>query len=360
MARLVPDWQTNCVTLALPTKEMHYYNDHLPSLRRFYFRFVRVLLSAGVRVICIVPDLPTAKRLHRGTGIPLQDCHIAPVLDIWLRDFAPVQTENGLVKFLYRPRYLGPAIARRIEDSFMAYLNGYLAASPAERTFLKKGRSPHLSPKTSAASRVLGEGSGGELSYKKVSPEAIPLSHCDLVLDGGNLTTNGKVLILTERVLKDNPDRSEREITHLLRSTFDLDQVVLVPEEPGDKTGHIDGMVRWLSENHLLVNDCRSLSQSYAQRLMNSLSSQLPGTRITLIPYQLSRDKHKGWPDLAGNYTNFLLTKKATFVPIYGIPLDQEAKRILRTLFGSIPAEFVQSTVISCYGGALNCITWNY
>ena len=72
-----------------------------------------------------------------------------------------------------------------------------------------------------------------------------------LVLDGGNLVHNGRVAIVTDKALRDNPHLSPREVEHAIMS-LGFERVVFVPVEPGDEIGHTDGMCRFLSRELLL------------------------------------------------------------------------------------------------------------
>lgn len=43
------------------------------------------------------------------------------------------------------------------------------------------------------------------------------------------------------------------KIGELLREKLNITRLIVIPEEPGDETGHVDGMVRFLSPETVAV-----------------------------------------------------------------------------------------------------------
>lgn len=73
----------------------------------------------------------------------------------------------------------------------------------------------------------------------------------DIVLDGGNVVKCGDKVIMTDKIIDENPMRFYRDILRELENHFRA-QIVLIPR---DRYGHADGMVRWIDGNRVLMNN---------------------------------------------------------------------------------------------------------
>lgn len=119
---LIPAWKTNSVVLVLPTVFMEYYNDDLTELELFYADFLMEIAKSD-RVRCLVPDQVHAEKMARLTQLDLSNFGIATIEDIWIRDFAPIQSEKGYLKFTYNPSYNSQFFNQWVDPSFIAYFN---------------------------------------------------------------------------------------------------------------------------------------------------------------------------------------------------------------------------------------------
>ena len=91
------------------------------------------------------------------------------------------------------------------------------------------------------------------------------------MLDGGNVVRGRDMVILTEKILAANPRYERSKLLAKLESLFEVGRVVLIPPEPGDFTGHADGVVRVADNATVLINDYSQLDRSYRTRLLRSL-----------------------------------------------------------------------------------------
>jgi len=184
-----------------------------------------------------------------------------------------------------------------------------------------------------------------------VSPTRIPL-----VLDGGNLVHNGKVAIVTEKVLLDNPLLSKREIEGAIIS-IGFEQVVVIPVEPDDNIGHADGIVRFLQSDLLLVNRYDdSYFRAYELELLRRLRASLPGVRIAPFPWFSETHQTNSIWSAVGCYINFSLTKGGIGFPIFDQRSDEHAAAMLSEL-SNLPTRAILATALARLGGGLNCIT---
>jgi len=231
--------------------------------------------------------------------------------DIWCRDFMPIQLDtHRFVQFRYDPDYL--------KDT------------------------PELCTKDAA--NLLG------------------LENCvysDLVIDGGNIVRWNDMVILTDKIYAENPGLECPHLRDRLREVLEVDRLIVIPTEPDDTIGHADGMVRFVDEKTLLVNDYRKVDPAFGERLAEALR----GFDLLHFPYCPTETPGPDpdiWP-ATGVYINFLQIDDVIICPTFDLPDDQRAMRLLDEFY---PEQKV--VPLSCEklkltedGGVLNCITWN-
>jgi agmatine deiminase len=318
-APLLPDWEADTVLLIAPAGHMGVYDSHLPELLSFYADFAATV-AASDRAVCVRSGEPE-QRASPSPEIParLHWCE-GRIGDIWVRDFAPLQTISGAVAFIYDPEYAPRRHSRSVQQSLL----GLLRTDPA----------------------FAGIG---------------PVVQVDLRLEGGNITHDGAgTAIVTDKILSRNRSRGRREIEKIMRDALALDRLVIVPSEPGDRFGHVDGMMRWVNERQILLNDYSgsdAADRAFAGQLLRLLDRELGRVERCTIPYPASRDVYRRWPDAAGNYVNFLRTRNRIYVPLYGLPQEDLVRKIFERLFAD-RVSYVYPGALTRYGGVLNCITW--
>lgn len=310
----VPDWETSCVTLVLPTAAMYAYNRDLAALELFYAELCRTLAEAET-VACVVPDPASVEKMVRLSGLPAACFPVGELPDLWVRDFAPIPTLSGPVKFRYDPLYTSSKLNRKVDEGFRRYLRRR------------------------------------DVSFRSV----------DLALEGGNLTHNGDgVAVVTEKLFARNRPSTREQVVEALREALGLERVVVLPAEPGDRTGHIDGMLRFVGERSFVVNVYPHLGAGsrFRRRLERILAEELSDFERIELPYHASPEKIDGWYDARGNYANFLRTRSRVYLPVYGIPEDEQALGVFESL---VPGRVtpVDASLVARYGGALHCISWN-
>lgn len=321
MINLTPDWDTDCVVLVLPTALMNYYNDSLAELELFYADFL-VEIAKHDTVICLVPNKGHVEKMVRLTRLDTSIFCIAEVEDIWVRDFAPIQSEQCYIKFIFNPAYESKLNNEFIDKSFI----NYFFANQIKDCFAD-------------------------------------MMFIDICLEGGNFIHNreGKVIV-TEKIYSQNRNKTKDEIDRLLRDKLFIEKLVVVPTEPGDRTGHTDGMLRWIDANRIVINGYQAdepRRAKFLKKLNNCLDKYLPDVERITIPYFPSAEQTKGWFSAEGNYINFLRTRNRVYVPVYNTLEEAAIQEIYSQIFGE-KVSFIEANVLAKYGGALNCITWNY
>lgn len=227
-------------------------------------------------------------------------CEILETKDIWMRDFMPFLLDDGrLVSYDYDPDYL------------------------------KDDKYSHLRTKIQ------------------------PLSdHINLVLDGGNFIRLGGKAIMTDKIFKENPLKTKTEIVEIIKQKCALNELIIIPRQPYDMLGHSDGMVRWIDESSVLVNDFSNESKSFNDRLVRALKKH--SLKIKFMKYGDGFfSKSRDW----GAYLNFIKIKNILIVPIYGIDNDDAAIVQIKKFYSGYSIETINLSKIIEHGGALHCIT---
>jgi agmatine deiminase len=232
--------------------------------------------------------------------------------DIWCRDYMPVEVSCGkFVLFNYNPIYL-------------------------------KG-CENIITDNEAVCKSLG------IDYLK-SP---------LKIDGGNIVCSENKVILTDRIFMDNPTVGEKQLLNKLKKLFEADDIIIIPANPDDILGHADGVVRFVDDNTVIVNNFRNSKESVA--FQNNLFGVLGrhGLNIIQVPYTPDYKKTDDCIDSAmGCYINYLQVGKDIFLPFFGNKRkDNEALLCFERIFGKNVYP-IESSIIAKKGGALNCISW--
>jgi agmatine deiminase len=245
----------------------------------------------------------------------LHDCKIEYALlpntkDIWAVDYMPVQVEsNKFVRFVYNPSYLRTKALRK-------------TISDVDEICIEIG---------------------------------IEAIKTDIIIDGGNLTRWTNKVIMTDRVFKDNPSYERKQLIKDLHELLQVDKIYFVPEQPDDFTGHSDGMVRFVDENTVVVNDYSREIGWFKSALEIALHNA--GLDCIKIPYSVYSNKTNDQAN--GCYINYLQMKDIVIVPTFGMKEDDDAVKQFELFFNGQTVTTVESNEIADEGGVLNCVTWN-
>lgn len=230
--------------------------------------------------------------------------------DIWCRDYMPIQTESGkFIQFKYDPSYL-------------------------------KGKK---------------EWKDSRSDVKEVCRlNDIKATFSDINLDGGNVLICEGRAILSDRIFTENPNYEKDSLINELSKLLEC-EIIIIPAQNGDYTGHADGMVRFVNRNTILGND-RAKEYQYWQKGIQKVIDQYKLTYID-IPFFESKDpKH---PDSAiGIYVNYLEVNDLIVLPIFGRDEDNQVVEILHKTFPNKQIETINYDEVAKEGGLLNCTTW--
>ena len=229
--------------------------------------------------------------------------------DYWCRDFMPLQiNKNKFVQFVYDPSYYKYKNYRHLKTD-VEELNNSLA---------------------------------GEIIFS------------DIVLDGGNIRSYNNTAIISEKVFRDNPVYPKQTLINELINLLKLDKIVFVPTVPYDITGHSDGMVKFINEDSIFLND---FSKTCSYTYLKKLHKALKGFNIVRMTNEFHRNKLKD--DATGDYINMIVVKELVFLSCYGYPSDELALRNVQAAFPNHAIVQVVTNDLATKGGILHCATWN-
>jgi agmatine deiminase len=246
-------------------------------------------------------------------GVPIEI--IPSTCDIWCRDFMPIQLdENRFCKFVYKPDYLN---RKRYRDLI----------TPADRCRLPFMANYHSDP---------------------------------IKLDGGNVVASRTRVILTNKVFKENSAFDAIARHHLrerLEELFEAD-CIFIRKEPYDYVGHADGVVRFVTDDRVLVNDYSGVDPGYGEHVRKVLEGK--GLEVETLPLftDEARPRPSDLPSAVGLYINYLRVGNVVVIPGYGRPEDQIAmQKVEQTIRGATVFQ-VPCRKLAKKGGVLNCASW--
>jgi len=230
--------------------------------------------------------------------------------DVWAVDYMPIQIDlKQFVRFVYNPSYL-------------------------------------------QAKKYLKTISNVDEICKAINIETIKT---DIIIDGGNITSWTNKVIMTDRVFTDNPTYERKQLIKKLYELLRVEKIYFVPEQPGDFTGHSDGMVRFIDENTVVINDYRKEKKEFFRAFEIAIHNT--GLDYITIPYSVYDNKSIDHAN--GDYINYLQMENTVIIPTFGIKEDDLAVRQLELIFKGQKIQTLESNEIAYDGGILNCITWN-
>ncbi len=228
--------------------------------------------------------------------------------DIWCRDYMPIQVDETIfIQFRYQPDYL------------------------QSKKFLSTISNPSL-------------------ICNSIGIEA---TSSTLVIDGGNIIKGKSWVILTDKVFKENPTRTPKQILIELEHLFNV-KPIIIPKEPYDWTGHADAVLRYYNESTVLINSYGNLLPAYSKKLHKTLKAE--GIQFIEIPFKPNK---VNYDSAYGYYINYLHLANHIILPAFGIPEDDLVIKQFRVLFPTRKILSIPCSDLAKEGGLLNCISWS-
>ena len=230
--------------------------------------------------------------------------------DLWAVDYMPIQIHgNDFVQFTYNPSYL----------QFKKWL-----------------------PTISDVDKIC---------------ETMGLStlKTDIVLDGGNVVRSAHKAIMTDRIFGENPLYERKQLIKKLHELLQIDHLYFVPEQPGDFTGHSDGMVRFINEDTVVINDYSKEEKKFKRAFEIAIHNT--GLDYEILPYSVEDNKTNTQAN--GDYINYLQMQNFIILPTFNKNADDAAVSKLKEIFAGQTIKTIDCSEIANDGGVLNCISWN-
>lgn len=191
--------------------------------------------------------------------------------------------------------------------------------------------------------------------------------HSNIILDGGNIVKDNQSVIMTDKIFKENRDIREVDLVNQLCELLEVERLIIIPQDPEDFTGHADGMVRFIDEKRVFVNNYqRDYRPQFQKNLYRSLTNA--GLQIVNMVYK---------PDLSsadsavGLYINYVEIGNFIIVPTFGevdlsnrwnlnedCAADEMAVIMVENEFINHKTKVLGCRDIAIHGGVLNCISW--
>lgn len=224
--------------------------------------------------------------------------------DIWARDYMPAYSNGHYVSYVYNPDYLQ-------NEKNKKYITDNV-----EEVF--------------------------DFSNDSVTKTK-------LVIDGGNVILCGDKVIMTDKIFNENSSLSKEEVIAEIERVFSA-KLVVIPWDKEEEFGHADGMVRFVSDNHVLINQYKDIDPEFRQKLIDALSPYF--AKISELEYGKASSQNS-WAHI-----NYLQVENFIFVPQLGIMTDKLAREQISKVFPTSKIMPVEVKGIVRKGGALNCVSW--
>lgn len=257
------------------------------------------------------------------------EIEILDTLNIWTRDYMPIQTRNGFVKFKYKTLKYEQYPQLRID------FNSHYWVSILKR-------------------------------FNR-------LKYSDIILDGGNCQMNTKknIAIITDVVFTNNPEYRKKDLTNKLSELLDA-KIIIIRREPGDKLGHSDGIVKFINEDNILLNKyCGKLMVKYRNKVKEILSSNgltvIDFSNYLYLKPKMTEDEFRKRYIYADDFNpawgyaiNFLKVDKLVIFPVFNIKQDKEIINSVKTHYSDCNIAAINCCDLSMEGGLINCVTRDY
>jgi agmatine/peptidylarginine deiminase len=295
------------LVLSAPSIHDDYYTKAFKKIVDFQINYAKAII--GNDNVVVIVDKNTRK--YYENELPEDILITADVHDIWVRDFTTINPLNP-VQFKYTWASMTEQESKEVQESFSEFADSY----------------------------------------------SIKRKTTSLLIDGGNIVDNyaGKI-ITTTRFMEDN-NLTYEEAKRQLKNLLGAKEVAIV--EPDEEVlAHSDGMVSWVDENTLLINDY-SDKPAFRTKVMDELKLSFPGTIIIEVPVEYKSNtpgQWEGFESACGINLNATMTFKNIYVPIFNMPHEQKVLNVIKQQT-SKKVIAINAESVCPMGGSVRCLTW--
>lgn len=183
--------------------------------------------------------------------------------------------------------------------------------------------------------------------------------------DNGCLLTTSECLLSKNR----NEHLSKNEIEFFLKTCFHAEKVLWLDHgflEGDDTDSHIDTLARFCSEDTIAYVKCNNPADIHFDALqkMEAQLQQLTDQdgqpfKLVALPFPdpiLDEDGQR----LPATYANFLIVNQAVLFPVYGVRQDEEAVRVVASLFPDREIVPINSVPLIKQHGSVHCVSMQF
>tara|TARA_R110002111_G_scaffold1403_3_gene9575 strand:+ start:9674 stop:10675 length:1002 start_codon:yes stop_codon:yes gene_type:complete len=199
---------------------------------------------------------------------------------------------------------------------------------------------------------------------------ATPMRVVDFVLEGGSIESDGEGTLLATSECLLTPSRNASmdrgAIEQLLSEMLGADRILWLNHGylAGDDTdSHIDTLARFCAPDHICYVACPDVADEHYSALAAMEEDLQEFRQRDGTPYKLTA---LPWPEpvfgdegerLPATYANFLVINGAVLLPVYGVPQDDEATRIISQIFSGREIIPINCRTLVKQHGSLHCVT---
>jgi agmatine/peptidylarginine deiminase len=252
--------------------------------------------------------------------------------EIWLRDIIGFAKGNEIIKPIFKPTYYRNVYT----DKFLTELDRQV----------------------------------GEIIQQITGKEPVNMP---LVLDGGNLITNGEVGIITDKCIRDNTDNSIEEINSLIYDYLNIEPIFI--ETPkNDLLAHSDGYVSFIDKKNILVSSYPDKpflesDKKCVEKIVNTLQEKkfnihrILDRPIDEKAQSIYNMKNDYLLSARGNYVNFLNLNNTIILPQYNLTSIKESNYYNKNnarffIDKKYSVNGLNCDFISKHGGVLRCLSF--
>ncbi|MEO0961654.1 MAG: agmatine deiminase family protein [Pseudomonadota bacterium] len=315
---MAEDAKGQLILLAAPELDSPYYAGEVDAIIDFHIEFAK-RIAAPDRVL-VLAGADTVDRYEEALGS--DRVTTAAMGDVWARDFGIMDAGRNVMVRYTAAGQIGTD-AGQGDDGMGQFYADEVQEALAE--FLEES--------------------------------GVDFGDSDLLNDGGNWVYDGAGhAVVSTKFLADN-QMSETEARAALRSLTGASEIAFVEADDVGGLEHADGMVSFIDDGVLLVNDYGD-SPDYENKLLADLKRGLPSVAIHTIvaPYDDSNIQDERFGSACGIYTNALVTHHAVYLPQFGVAEDAQALEAVQALTDKqvIP---VPSQGVCHLGGGVRCMS---
>ncbi|MBO4871409.1 MAG: agmatine deiminase family protein [Muribaculaceae bacterium] len=326
--RLRAEWEPqSAILVAWP----HAGTDWVTSLNRVQacYRLLAEAITRDEDLIVVTPEPDAVRQQLAELDADRIHIYAVPTNDTWTRDYGPLAIDAD-------------GVTRLLGFTFNAW--GMKFASDLDNLVTRRLHALNAWP--------------------------FPLdNHCDMVLEGGSIESDGHGTIMTTTACLLSPNRNaawdKTRIEQELKKRFGAKQVLWVEHGyvPGDDTdSHIDTIARF-APGHVIVHaTAHEHDEEYAE--MRLMAEQLRSFtdadgqpyRIVALPAPDNVFDEDG-KRIPATYANFLITNNSVLAPTYGCRQDEEALHVLSDIFPNRTVKGIDCRALIEQHGSLHCAT---